>query len=265
MNRTIFFNTFKRNWKLLLIFLIILCMYLSIIISLIDPEDMTKVQALFGTMAGFMDAFAIDISAMTSPLNYTASTFFGVLVMGFTMVFYVIQTNRLILKSVDDTSLACTLSAPVKRSTLVLTYGLYLVFSMLILFVGIFICGCGMLSMYGEFDVGAYANLVGVTFCLCTAVAMLSYFVYVACCGNKLGIGLTTGAPIALLFLQILGGAGKEQTEWLSKITPFGYLDSVGIVTGEVSTWGLYLVFLGAVIVLLAASVYVFNRKQLSI
>lgn len=265
MNRTIFSNTWKRNWKLLLIFLAVLCMYLSIIISLIDPEDMSKVQQLFGTMAGFMDAFSIEIAAMTSPLNYTASTFFSVLVMGFTMVFYIIQVSRLILKPVDNTSLVCTLSAPVKRRTLILTNGIYLIFSMLVLFAGIFICGSGMLSLYGEFDVGAYANLVGVTFCLCTAVAMLSYFLSVAFCGSKLGLGLTAGVPIALLFLEILGGSGGEQTQWLSKITPFGYLDSVGIVTGEATVWVLYLVFAGAAAALLAASVCVFDRKQLSI
>lgn len=106
---------------------------------------------------------------------------------------------------------------------------------------------------------------VGVTFCLCTAVAMLSYFLSVAFCGGKWGTGLAVGVPIGLLFLQIIGGVGGEQTEWLSKITPFGYLDSVGIVTGEVSTLGLYLAFGGAIIVLLAASVYVFNRKRLPI
>ncbi len=265
MSLTIFKNTFKRNWKLLLIFLVVLCMYLSIIISLIDPDDMAEVQGLFGTMAGFLEAFSIDIAAMTSPLNYTASTFFSVLVMAFTMVFYVIQTNGLIAKQVDDTSLACTLSAPVKRSTVVLTRGFYLIFSMLILFIGIFACGCGMLSTYGEFDVGAYANLVGVTFCLCTAVATLSYFFSVVFCGSKLGTGLTVGVPIALLFLQIIGGVGGEQTKWLSKITPFGYLDSVGIVTGETATLGLYLAFGGAIIVLLTASVYLFNRKRLPI
>lgn len=263
MSRTIFKNMFRRNWKLTVIFLALLCMYLSVIISLIEPDDMEKVQGLFTALEGFMGVFSIEIEAMTSPLNYTASTFFSVLVMAFTMVFYVIQARALIARQVEDTSIVCTLSAPVKRSTLVLTGGVYLIFSMTVIFLGILGCGSGMLSLYGEFDMAAYANLVGVTFCLCTAVAMLSYFLSAAFCGSTLGSRLSVGIPIAFLFIQMMSGAGGEQTEWMSKITPFGYLDSVGIVTGDVSTGGMYAVFAGAVIVLLLASVFVFNRKRL--
>ena len=265
MNLTIFKSTLKRYWKLLLLFVAVLCMYLSIIISLIEPDDIAKVQRLFGTMEDFMGAFSIDIAAMTSPLNYTASTFFSVLVMAFTMVFYVILSVGLIARQVEDTSLSCTLSAPVKRSTLVLTCGLFLIFSMAVLFLGILGCGLGMLGRYGAFDAMAYVNLVGVTFCLCTAVAMLSFFLSVAFCGSRLGAGLAVGVPIGLLFLQMTAGAGGDRTRWLSYLTPFGYLDSVGIVTGEVSSLGLYLVFGTAVLALLGASAAVFQRKRLPI
>lgn len=265
MNKTIFLYTLKRTWKLTTVFLAVLCMYLAIIISLIEPDDMRKVQELFGTMEGFMGAFSIEIAAMTSPLSYTASTFFSVLVMAFTMVFYVIQAGSLIARQVDDTSLACTLAAPVKRSTLVITRGVCLIASMAVLFLGVLVCGCGMLNLYGDFDVGAYLNLVGATFCLCTAVAMLSYFLSVAFCGSRLGSWLSVGVPIALLFLQMMSGAGGEKTAWLAKITPFGYLDSVGIVSGEVSAAGLYIVFSSAIVILLAASAAVFSRKRLPI
>lgn len=263
MSLPIFKNTCRCNWKLLLIFVVVLCLYLSIIISLINPEDMTEVQDLFGTMENFMGAFSIDIAAMTSPLSYTASTFFSVLVMAFTMVFYLIQANGLIAKQVDNTSLACTLSAPVKRSTLVLTKGIYLLFSMAVLFISIFACGSVLLNAYEDFQMAAYANLVGVTFCICTSVAMLSYFFSVAFCGSKLGTVLAVGGPIALLFFKVISGIGGEKTEWLSKLTPFGYLDSVGIVTGRISTLGLYIIFGSISLLLLTASVFAFNRRQL--
>ena len=265
MNWTIFKNIFKMNWKLLIIFVGLLCIYLAVIISLIDPNDMEKIQELYGTMGSFVGAFSIRIDSMTSPLNYTASTFFSVIVMAFTMVFYVIQANSLIAKRVEDTSIACTLAAPVKRSTLVLTCGIYLIFSMVVLFVGILVCGSTMLGTFGNFDFLAYLNLVGVTFVLCTAVAMLSYFLSIAFCDSKLGSKLAVGVPIGLLFLQVLGGAGGEKTEWLTKMTPFGYLDSVGIVTGKVETLGMYLIFGCAIIVFLIASAIAFNQKRLPI
>lgn len=265
MNFAIFKNTLKRNWKLLLIFFCLLAFYQGVIISLIDPDDMSEIQQLFGTMDYMLEAFSISIESMTSPLAYTASVFFSVLVMALTMVFYLIQANSLIAKQVDNSSLVCTLAAPVKRSTLAVTYGIYLIFSMFVLFAGVFISGTAMLSRYGEFDILAYLNLVGVTFFLCSCVAMLSYFLSVAFCDSKLGTGLGTGVPIALLFFVMLGSAGGEEVEWIEKITPFGYLDSVGIVSGKVDTQWMYLAFGAAIIILLSATVFVFNRKRLPI
>ena len=119
MSLTIFKNTLRRNYKLLVIFAVVMGFYLSVIISLIDPVNMKEIQELFGAMESYLDAFGISIEDMTTPLNYTASVFFSVIVMAFTMVFYVIQSNALLGKSVDDTSLSYTLSAPVTRTRLV--------------------------------------------------------------------------------------------------------------------------------------------------
>lgn len=267
MNMTIFKNTLRRNYKLLLIFAGVLALYLAIIISLIDPSDMKKVQELFGTMESYMSVFNISIAAMTSPLLYTASVFFSMLVMAFAMVFYVIQSTMLIAKPVENTSIAYTLAAPVTRTKLVATKALYLIFSMLVLFAVILGVGAGCLSAFKDFELDfmAYLNLVGVTFCLCTTMAMLSFFLSVAFCGTKLATGLATGVPIALLFLNMMAGAGGEKTEWLKKISPFGWLDSVGIVQGDVATGWMYAVFIGAIAVLFGASVIVFNRKRLPV
>lgn len=265
MNLTVFKNTCKQNWKLLLIFLFVLCFYQVTIIGLVDPNDMGKVQDLFGSMKDYMGAFSISIPDMSTPLSYTASVFFSMLIMAFTMVFYVIQANSLIAKRVDDTSIACTLSAPVKRTALALTQGVYLILSMIVLFAGILISGSLMLGTTGSYDFSAYLNLVGVTFLLCTSVAMLSYFLSVAFCDTKLGTALAVGVPIALVFISLIGGAGGDKTEWLKKCSPFGWSDSVGIVNGSVETWWMYPAFGGAIVVLLIASVAVFYKKRLPV
>lgn len=265
MSMTIFKNTCRRHWKLLVIFIGVLSFYLAMIISLIDPQDMKEVQDLFGTMDDYMGAFSISIADMTTPLNYTASVFFSMVVMAFTMVFYIIQSISLIAKPVDDTSIAYTLSAPVKRSKLVATQAGYLIFAMFVLFAAILGVGGIMLQGMGEFDFPAYLNLVGVTWLLCTAIAMLSFFLSVAFCNSKMGIWLATGVPIALMFLCMLGGTGGEKTEWLKKISPFGWLDSVGIVKGTVETGWMYLALAGGIAVLFAASVIVFKKKRLPI
>ncbi|MEG0189749.1 MAG: hypothetical protein RR681_01020 [Lachnospiraceae bacterium] len=269
MSFTLFKDTFKRSFKLLLIFACVFCLYLGVIISLIDPKDMTQVRELYGAMGGFMDAFGIDISAMTDPLAYTASTFYALIVMVFTMVFYVIQNMSLIAKPVDTGSMAYTLSMPISRTKVALTQGIYLIFAMAVHAVLMFTVGAGILSTMSDYLQEnwffTYLNLVAVTFLLTTMVAMLSYFFSVAFCDSKLGTGLAAGVPIALIVVNMLGGVGGEKTEFLTKLTPFGWLDSVEIVNGSVETLWAYLAFGGAIVVILFASAFVFGRKRLPI
>lgn len=265
MSISIFINTLKRSWKLLLIFFVVLCFYLSVIISLINPSDMEKIKELYGTMGNLLPAFGISIASMTSPLSYTASTFFGILVMAFTMVFYVIQGNNLIAKQVDDTSIVYVLSAPVTRTKLIVTQGVYLIFSLAVLFIGILTTGSVILNSYGDFDFKTYLNLVMLTFLLCTAIAMLSFFLTVAFCDTKLGSLLGTGVPIGLLIISMLGGAGGDKAKWLKRVSPFGWIDSVKIVNGDISTWWMYIVFSAFIVILFIASIVVFNKKRLPI
>lgn len=265
MNAVVLKHTIRRNWKLPAIFSCVLCLYEAVIIGLIDPRDMDKVRDLYGTIGGYLGAFGIRIESMTTPLSYTASTFFSLIVMAFAMVFYVIQANLLIARPVEDTSIVYTLASPVSRFTLAMTQGIYLIVAMLLLFGAVLGCGAAMLATFGKFDFWAFLDLVAVTFLLCTAIGMFSYFLSVLFCGSKFCTGISAGAPIALLFMAMIGGAGGEKTEWMKKVSPFGWLDSVGIVTGEVDTAWMYPVFLGAILVFLFASAVVFRKKPLPI
>lgn len=265
MNKTLIMNTIKRNWKLLLIFFAVLSVYLAIIILLIDPQDMEKVRELYGAMGGMLGAFGISIEAMTSPLSYTASSFFGILVMAFTMVFYIIQSSRLIAKPVDDNSIVYTLTMPISRTKLIVTQAVYLIASIFVIFAGILVVGTICLANLGDFNFGIYLNLVILFFLLCTVMAMLSFFFSVAFCDSKKGTALASGLPIGLLILSMLGGAGGDKTQWLMRISPFGWIDAVAVVNGSVSTWWMYPVFISLIAVLFAASMIVFNKKRLPV
>lgn len=263
MSKALFKNTLIQNWKLFLIFFTVLCTYLVIIISLINPQDMEKIKELFGAMGGFLSAFGISIDAMTNPLSYTASVFFGILVMGFSMVFYIIQVNKLVAKSVEDNSLAYTLSMPISRTKFIITQAVYLCGSLMLLFIGILVTGSIALGLLGEFNFGAYANLVAITFLLNLVMALLSFLLSVAFCDSKKGISLASGVPIGFLLLSMLGGAVGDKVNWLGKISPFSWIDSVGIVNGTVSSWWMYLVFIIASAVLLVLTIIVFKNKKL--
>ena len=51
----------------------------------------------------------------------------------------------------------------------------------------------------------------------------------------------------------------------LKQCSPFGWLDSVGIVKWNVETWRMYLIYGSAIMALLGAATAVFSRKHLPI
>ncbi len=265
MNFVIFKDSLSKNFKLILIFMFVLCFYQSAIISIVDLGDMAGVSELFSSFDQFLAPIGINIAGFTSPLNYIASVFYSMLIMGFTMVYYVLTANSLIAKPVSNKSISTTLSLPVKRFTLALTKGIYLIFAMALLFLAIFLSGSLFLSFKSEFPILDYVNLNGVTFCLCTFVAMVAYFLSVLFCNSPFGSRLCVGVPITLLFMSVLGGGIGEKGEWLKNITPFGWLDSVGIVSGEVSALPLYIFFSIGIVALLFLSAAVFTQKDLAI
>lgn len=264
MNITIFKNIFKRNWILLLIFTVILCFYQGTIISLVNTEDMTSVQELYGSMEGMLKAFGIDITTMTDPLSYTASTFFGLLVLAFPMVYYIILIIKLVIKPIENYSLSYILTSPVSRSKYIVTLALYLLLSLFIMFMFVFITGSVMLNTTGSFNVLAYLNLVTVTYLLCSSIAMFTFFIAVMFCNSKNSVFFTVSIPVGLLILNMLGSV-SDKLSFLTKYNPFGLLQSVKIVNGEISTLWMYVAFTIAIVILLMLSVKTFDKKQLSV
>ncbi len=264
MNKTIFMYTFKRNYKLMIIFLFVLIFYQSAIILFIDPDNMSEIADIFSMADSFLGPLGINLAEFTSPLSYTASTFFSVLVLAFTMVFIIIESIGLVAKQVDDTSITCILMTAVKRSDFLLTKSVFLLFSLLILFIGIFVSGFLALSTFGEFSVFDYFILVLCTYTLCSAVAMLSFFLSVAFCDSKWGIRLAVATPIMMILIKMFSGV-SEDIEWIKYISFYGYYDSTDIINGEVTA----VLFIGVLafitFTLMVASIKVFDKKNLSI
>ncbi len=262
MNKTLLMSNARRNWKLLLIFVAVLCFYLVVIVSIIDVEDMDSLKELFAVAGGFLDAFGMDLEAMTDVLSYTASTFFTILVMGFTMVYYILAVRRLVTLPIEDGSLAYTLSMPISRVRYMTTQIVYLLLSMVVMFVAVFVAG--LLSMYAKasIDAVAYLQLVVIVMLLNMALAVLVLLCSVAVCTNSKLSSVPIALPIALLLLNMVGSAGGDNWSWLSSLSPFGWLDPVAIVGGS-SCWHLYLIFGGFVVVGSVASVVLFARKKL--
>jgi hypothetical protein len=60
MSETLFITTLKKNWILLLIFFGVLAMYITVMISMYNPEDMESLLSMIKLLPSeFMKAFRI--------------------------------------------------------------------------------------------------------------------------------------------------------------------------------------------------------------
>jgi ABC-2 type transport system permease protein len=263
MSLPLFKKTLKQNWILLLIFFGVLTMYMTTMISMYNPEDMAGLIGMIEAFPeGLRAAFGFDALVMELT-GYLASWLYGMLMIGFPMVYSIILGNALVAKMVDNGSFAYLLSTPTPRVKIIVTQGIYALTSLLILFIALF--AVGVLSaeaMFpGELNINAFFRLNVTTMLVNMVVMMITFFF--SCLFNEARLSLSFGAgiPIAFLLMNMLGGSAPD-LKILSDISIFGFYDPVRLVAGD-AAWGVNLAYIGIIIVLFAGAAMIFNKKKL--
>ncbi|MCH1982236.1 hypothetical protein MCG98_06620 [Ruminococcus sp. OA3] len=144
-SKTVFKQTLKSNYKLWLVFTVILCAISAVIISVYDPKAMSGMMDMMGS-SPMGDMIGDRAADMTSLLGMLGSSFYGMLVVILPLIFIIITANSLVASQVDKGSMAYTLSTPIKRSKVVATQGLYLVTSILAMILAVTIVGLSMVQ-----------------------------------------------------------------------------------------------------------------------
>ena len=260
----VYFKTLiKRNWLLLVIFIAVLTMYMGVMISMYDPEDMEALATMTEMFPPeMMNAMGFS-SLVTDMTGFLASWLYGLLMLGFPLVYCIILGNRLVAKMVDNSSFAYLLSTPNSRIKLIVTSGVYALLSILVLFSCLFLIGVALceITFPGLLDVGAFFKLNVTTMLVNMAVMMISFFF--SCLFNETRLSLSFGAGIPILFLlmNMLGGVTTDMNI-LKSVSIYGFYDPVELVQGA-DILPTNLGYAAVSIALLAAGVYIFNRKRL--
>ncbi|MHB0857662.1 MAG: ABC transporter permease subunit [Anaerolineae bacterium] len=263
MSWTLFKTTMKKNWTLLAIFFGVLTMYLAIMINMYDPSDVEALAAMLQLFPeDIMEAMGFS-GLITNLTEYLASWLYGLLMFGFPMVYCIILGNRLVAKLVDNGSFAYLLSTPNSREKIVVTQGIYGLFSVAALFaalssVGILICRA---LFPGELNVEAFLSLNLTTMFVNMVVMMISFFSSCVFNDIKMTSGFGAGIPIASLLMNMLGGTSAD-AEVLKNISIYGLYDPAELVRGA-EIWGTNLVYIAMIVTLFVAGVLVFRRKRL--
>ena len=263
MSLSLFKMTFRKNWSLLIIFFGILTMYMAVMISMYDPNDMEALMAMLKLFPEEMMKAMGFGTVVTDLTGYLSSWLYGLLMFAFPMIYSIILANRLASKMVDNSSFAYLLSTPNSRVKIIVTQGVYALVSIIVLFVALF--GAGVViceSMFSStLDINAFLRLNVTTMLVNMLVMMICFFFSCLFNESKYSLGFGSGLPIMFLLMNMLGNVSKS-TELLKKISIYGLYDPIELVNGAsvITVNTIYIVF---TIVLFFISIYVFNKKRL--
>jgi hypothetical protein len=246
----------KNNWRLWLIMALVSSFYLGAI-ALMATDPMIISALDFLNMALQIGAIAeAEAAAMV-----TVALGYGFACVVITMIYYILISNILVNKAVDNNSLSAHLSLNISRKKYITTAAVFLCVSVFALYLVLFFVGLLCLSKYeGSFDVGNFIS-ANLTVCLCAVMAaMLSFACSAGFSGTRLGMSLLAGVPVAFALFLVMS-MYIEPLKWL---TPFGWFNASEIYTGAASLWWLFpVVFIAISAAAYVATLKIFNRKQI--
>ena len=264
INFSLFKATAKSSLIIFIVFLAILLMYMAVMISMYNPDDIDVMSRLIETMPqGMMDAFGYS-QAATSMITFIAVYYYGFIALMFPMIYCIILANRLVASHIDCGSMAYLLATPNTRFKIITTQALFIATSVTLLWFITSTAGIaiGEIMFAGEMDIPAFLTLNLVTIIMTLAISSICFFF--SCIFNEAKYSLAFGAGIPLLFfiVNMLRNVGSNYN-WLKYLTIYSLFNPHAIVTGEESVLAVSLFFAGIALILYSAGIYIFSRRNL--
>jgi ABC-2 type transport system permease protein len=146
-SKTIFKQTLKSNYKLWTIFTAIMAVMSALVIAVYDPKMIQSMMDMVKDMPGMADMMGDQMDGMTSLLGMLGESFYGMQGVILALIFVIMTANTLVASQVDRGSMAYLLSTPIKRTKVVRTQALYLISSVLAMFLVVTIVGLGTVQI----------------------------------------------------------------------------------------------------------------------
>lgn len=266
MSFPLFKQTIKSNWLLLLFIIALLLMYLTIFISMYDPSGIEGLDAMMEMMPKeLISAFGFDVD-FSGITGYLAGYFYGFIIIAFPMIYTVITANKLVAKDVDSGSMAYLLVSPNTRIKIVLTRAAYLLISIFLIFLIVFIAGLSSCEAYfpGKLDIGMFALLNLCAMLVSFAVSGISFFFSCIARDVKQSLMFGAGIPILFFFIMMVGDISPD-LEWLHNFTIYSLLDGEKILAKDGYTFMSCIISCGITLTAYISGIIAFNKRDLSI
>ena len=258
--------TAKNNYIIWSIFAFILALYVSIIISMFDPDTLRSMNAYLETLPPQLVTAMHFESTDPSLLGFLAAYFYGFLILLFPLAYSIIMADRMIAKYVDNGSMAFLLSTPNSRIKIALTQAVFLLSSLLLLigFVALIGIVVSQALFPNELDIPRFITLNLGAVLLYSALSGIGFFTSCLFNESKYSLAWGGGILVAFLLIQMLASTDEQLSnlKYLSLITLF---DPNEIIAGGGNVQSALLALGSIALVLYSSGVYIFSKKDLHI
>lgn len=253
-----FAQTTKSNFKFLLAFTLVLCIFLLVMTNVFTPAAVNDFQsATEGTLA------ANILTSNGTLIGFMANSFYALMAIIFPMVYSILTGNRMLAEKVDKGSMAGFLSTPVSRTQITVTSAVYFILSLAVMW--------GVASLVGIASANAFQpDALDIDTFMMMNLGVFLYHLVISgicfcssCIFNTSKNSLIFGAGLPLLFFVVsLFIKLSEDLDFLRYFTLNTLFDTQQILTGSGYTEEFIAMALGSV-ALYAVGIIWFRRKSL--
>lgn len=265
LNGALYKREMKGSIKLLIILCAVITLYVSVIISMYEPELAKLLDSYVELLPEMMAAVGMKAGA-TSLVGFMCDYLYGFILIIFPMLFCFLRGNGLIAKYVDNSSMFSLLAAPVRRWKVALTQMFVMISGICILciYTTILEYVCAEHGFPGELELKTLLALNCGLFCLHLFIGGICFLASCIFSNSKYSAGFGVGIPIFMYAEKMLVNMGGS-AEKAKYFTFFSLFNPEGIASGESGAMiGATVLFTGG-IVLFVLGVLAFSKKDLHI
>lgn len=247
----------KSNIKTFALFTVILCLLISIILTIFTPETIQEINKSSAALP------FNPLGDLSSLLKFISSQYFGMMALILPMIYSIFVGNKLIAGKVDRGDMAYNLSTPITRTQITGTSAAFLIGSLTLMFSLIALTGVVVAQIVqpGELHIDTFLMLTLGAYGL---QLVISGIVFCSSClfntSNK-SLAFGAGIPVFFFIVNLLVNMSSE-LEFLKALSLFELFDADSIIDG--GTYGIKLLMLFVItLVTYVSGIFYFKKKDL--
>lgn len=262
---TLLNKEFKSNFKIIILFLLIISMYGSIVVAMFDPNLGRSLDLMAQSMPELFAAFGMSNSGV-SLIEFVTNYLYGFILIVIPFIFIILMSSRLVARYVDRGSMAYLLATPNKRTKIITTQAIFMIISILILvlYTTLLVILCGNLMFNEGIDI---IKFTFVNMGLLGLLIFLSGMCYLSACvfnETKLSIGVGAGCGIFFILVQMLSQVG-DKMEFLKYMTPLTLFQPEKLLNQNSAAIINMMILYGLGVIMYIIGIIIFKRKDLSL